>query len=80
MLKKKPLTIVSKSAARIAAVQIFYNTIISKRNISDVFQDYVISFKSDLEKEFEIKSLNEEYLKLLVLRFNIDLIKSFNLL
>ena len=43
--KKKPLTIVSKSAARIAAVQIFYNTIISKRNISDVFQDYIISFK-----------------------------------
>ena len=73
MTKKKPLTIVSKSAARIAAVQIFYNTIVSKRNISDVFQDYVISFKSDLENDFEIKSLNEKYLKLLVLGFNIDL-------
>ena len=57
--KKKPLTIVSKSAARIAAVQIFYNTIISKRNISDVFQDYIISFKGDLENEFDIKSLND---------------------
>ena len=43
MPKKKPLTIVSKSAARIAAVQIFYNAIISKKNISDVFQDYNIS-------------------------------------
>ena len=73
MPKKKPLTIVSKSAARIAAVQIFYNTIISKKNVSDVFQDYVISFKSDLENDFEIKSLNEKYLKLLVLGFNIDL-------
>ena len=73
MTKKKPLTIVSKSAARIAAVQIFYNTIISKKNVSDVFQDYVISFKSDLENDFEIKSLNEKYLKLLVLGFNIDL-------
>ena len=73
MIKKKPLTIVSKSAARIAAVQIFYNTIISKKNVSDVFQDYVISFKSDLENDFEIKSLNEKYLKLLVLGFNIDL-------
>ena len=73
MSKKKPLTIVSKSAARIAAVQIFYNTIISKKNVSDVFQDYVISFKSDLENDFEIKSLNEKYLKLLVLGFNIDL-------
>ena len=74
-MPKKPLTIVSKSAARIAAVQIFYNTIISKRNISDVFQDYIISFKGDLENEFEIKSLNEEYLNSLVLGFNIDLNK-----
>ena len=73
MTKKKPLTIISKSAARIAAVQIFYNTIISKRNVSDVFHDYVISFKDDLENDFDIKSLNERYLKLLVLGFNIDL-------
>ena len=73
MPQKKSLTIVSKSAARIAAVQIFYNTIVSKRNISDVFQDYFISFKGDLENEFEIKSLNEEYLNSLVLGFNIDL-------
>ena len=75
MPQKKPLTIVSKTAARIAAVQIFYNTIISKRNISDVFQDYIISFKGDLEHEFEIKTLNEEYLNSLVLGFNIDLNK-----
>ena len=75
MPQKKPLTIVSKTAARIAAVQIFYNTIISKRNISDVFQDYIISFKGDLENEFDIKSLNEEYLNSLVLGFNIDLNK-----
>ena len=80
MPQKKPFTIVSKTAARIAAVQIFYNTIISKRNISDVFQDYIISFKGDLENDFEIKTLNEEYLNSLVLGFNIDLIKSFNLL
>ena len=73
MIKKKPLTIVSKSAARIAAVQIFYNKKKKKKNVSDVFQDYVISFKSDLENDFEIKSLNEKYLKLLVLGFNIDL-------
>ena len=73
MTKKKPLAIISKSAARIAAVQIFYNAIISKRNVSDVFHDYVISFKGDLENDFDIKSLNEKYLKLLVLGFNIDL-------
>ena len=73
MTKKKPLTIISKSAARIAAVQIFYNTIISKRSVSDVFHDYVISFKGDLENDFNIKSLNEKYLKLLVLGFNIDI-------
>ena len=75
MSKKKPLTIVSKSAARIAAVQIFYNTIISNRKISDVFQDYFISFKNDLEKEFEIETLNEKYLNSLVSGFNKDLNK-----
>ena len=73
MSKKKPLTIVSKSAARIAAVQIFYNTIISNRNITDVFQDYITSFKSDLENEFDIETLNEEYLNSLVSGFNNDL-------
>ncbi len=73
MTKKKPLAIISKSAARIAAVQIFYNAIISKRNVSDVFHDYEISFKGDLENDFDIKSLNEKYLKLLVLGFNIDI-------
>ena len=73
MTKKKPLTIISKSAARIAAVQIFYNAIISKRNVSDVFHDYVLSFKGDLENDFDIKSLNEKYLNLLVLGFDIDL-------
>ena len=75
MPKKKSLKIVSKSAARIAAVQIFYNAIISKRNIIDIFQDYIISFKSDLENEFDIKSLNEEYLNSLILGYNNDLNK-----
>jgi len=35
----------------------------------------IISFKGDLENEFDIKSLNEEYLNSLVLGFNIDLNK-----
>ena len=70
MPKQKPLSIISKSAARVAAVQIFYNTIISNKSITDVYQDYNNSFKYELENEFKINSLNEEFLDLLILGFN----------
>ena len=70
MPKKKPLSIISKSAARVAAVQIFYNSIILNKSISDVYQDYNTSFKYELENEFKINSLNEEFLDLLILGFN----------
>ena len=70
MPKQKPLSIISKSAARVAAVQIFYNSIILNKSISDVYQDYNTSFKYELENEFKINSLNEEFLDLLILGFN----------
>tara|TARA_B100002052_G_scaffold203303_1_gene185603 strand:+ start:167 stop:607 length:441 start_codon:yes stop_codon:yes gene_type:complete len=74
MPKQKPLSIISKSAARIAAVQIFYNKIISNKSIKEVYQDYKSSFKCELENDFKINSLNEEFLDLLLLGFdnNID--------
>ena len=70
MPKQKPLSIISKSAARIAAVQIFYNKIISNKSIKEVYQDYKFSFKCELENDFKINSLNEEFLDLLLLGFN----------
>ena len=70
MPKQKPLSIISKSAARIAAVQIFYNKIISNKSIKEVYQDYKSSFKYELENDFKINSLNEEFLDLLLLGFN----------
>jgi transcription antitermination factor NusB len=70
MPKQKPLSIISKSAARIAAVQIFYNKIISNKSIKEVYQDYKSSFKCELENDFKINSLNEEFLDLLLLGFN----------
>tara|TARA_Y100000991_G_scaffold77056_1_gene57876 strand:- start:214 stop:654 length:441 start_codon:yes stop_codon:yes gene_type:complete len=70
MPKQKPLSIKSKSAARIAAVQIFYNKIISNKSIKEVYQDYKSSFKCELENDFKINSLNEEFLDLLLLGFN----------
>ena len=74
MPKQKPLSIKSKSAARIAAVQIFYNKIISNKSIKEAYQDYKSSFKCELENDFKINSLNEEFLDLLLLGFdnNID--------
>ena len=70
MPKQKPLSIISKSAARIAAVQIFYNKIISNKNIKELYQDYKSSFKCELENDFKINSLNEEFLNLLLSGFN----------
>ncbi len=75
MPKQKPLSIISKSAARIAAVQIFYNKIISNKSIKEVYQDYKSSFKCELENDFKINSLNEEFLNLLLLGFNNNLDK-----
>ena len=75
MPKQKPLSIISKSAARIAAVQIFYNKIISNKSIKEVYQDYKSSFKCELENDFKINSLNEEFLDLLLLGFNNNLDK-----
>ena len=75
MPKQKPLSIKSKSAARIAAVQIFYNKIISNKSIKEVYQDYKSSFKCELENDFKINSLNEEFLNLLLLGFNNNLDK-----
>ena len=75
MPKHKPLSIKSKSAARIAAVQIFYNKIISNKSIKEVYQDYKSSFKCELENDFKINSLNEEFLNLLLLGFNNNLDK-----
>ena len=70
MPKQKPLSIISKSAARIAAVQIFYNKIVSNKNIKELYQDYKSSFKCELENDFKINSLNEEFLNLLLSGFN----------
>ena len=70
MPKQKPLSIISKSAARIAAVQIFYNKIISNKSIKEVYQDFKSSFKCELENDFKINSLNEEFLNLLLSGFN----------
>ena len=75
MPKQKPLSIKSKSAARIASVQIFYNKIISNKSIKEVYQDYKSSFKCELENDFKINSLNEEFLDLLLLGFNNNLDK-----
>ena len=60
--KHKPLSIVSKSAARIAAVQIIYNSLSSAKPIDQVFNEYLLSFKKDLENQFDIEALDDNYL------------------
>ena len=73
---KKSLEIVCKSAARIAAVQILYNLLSSKKSIDQVFYDYMSSFKQDLENQFEIENLDNEYLENIISKFD----KSYELI
>ena len=68
--KRKPLSIVSKSAARIAAVQIIYNILASSKPIDQVFNEYLLSFKKDLENQFDIKTLDDNYLELILSNFD----------
>ena len=68
--KRKPLSIVSKSAARIAAVQIIYNILTSSKPIDQVFNEYLLSFKKDLENQFDIKTLDDNYLELILSNFD----------
>ena len=69
---KKPLGIVCKSAARVAAVQILYNLLSSKKSIDQVFSEYISSFKKDLESEFDIETLDNEYLQNIIFKFDDD--------
>ena len=73
---KKPLEIVSKSAARVAAVQILYNLLSTKKSIDQVFHDYISSFKQDLENQFDIENLDNEYLENIISKFD----KSYELI
>ena len=68
--KRKPLSIVSKSAARIAAVQIIYNILSSTKPIDQVFEEYLLSFKKDLENQFDIEALDDNYLELILTNFD----------
>ena len=66
----KPKSIVSKSAARIAVVQIIYNCLLSSKGTAQVIVEYTKYFKNDLEDEFNIDCIDEEYLNLIINNFD----------
>ena len=66
----KPKSIVSKSAARIAVVQIIYNCLLSSKDTIQVTEEYTKYFKKDLENEFDIECIDEEYLNLIIDNFD----------
>ena len=68
--KRKPLSIVSKSAARIAAVQIIYNILASAKPIDQVYNEYLLSFKKDLENLFDIETHDDNYLEFILSNFD----------
>ena len=66
----KPKSIVSKSAARIAVVQIIYNCLLTSKGTAQVIGEYTKYFKNDLENEFNIDCIDEEYLNLIINNFD----------
>ena len=66
----KSKSIVSKSAARIAVVQIIYNCLLSSKDTAQVIEEYTKYFKNDLEDEFNIDRIDEEYLNLIINNFD----------
>ena len=71
----KPKSIVSKSAARIAVVQIIYNCLLTSKGTAQVIEEYTKYFKNDLENEFNIDCIDEEYLNLIINNFDYSLEK-----
>ena len=66
----KSKSIVSKSATRIAVVQIIYNCLLSNKNIDQIIEEYTKSFKNDLEDAFKIDCIDEEYFNLIINNFD----------
>ena len=71
----KSKSIISKSAARIAVVQIIYNCLLSSKDSIQVTEEYTKYFKNDLENEFNIDCIDEEYLNLIINNFDYSLEK-----
>ena len=71
----KSKSIISKSAARIAVVQIIYNCLLSSKDLIQVTEEYTKYFKNDLENEFNIDCIDEEYLNLIINNFDYSLEK-----
>ena len=71
----KSKSIISKSAARIAVVQIIYNCLLTSKGTAQVIGEYTKYFKNDLENEFNIDCIDEEYLNLIINNFDYSLEK-----
>jgi transcription termination factor NusB len=71
----KSKSIISKSAARIAVVQIIYNCLLSGKDSIQVTEEYTKHFKNDLENEFNIDCIDEGYLNLIINNFDYSLEK-----
>ena len=71
----KSKSIISKSAARVAVVQIIYNCFLSSKDSIQVTEEYTKYFKNDLENEFNIDCIDEGHLNLIINNFDYSLEK-----
>ena len=71
-IKLRSVKLRSRSASRLAAVQIIYNSLVLHKDINDIVLNYRINFFKDLLDLFELESIDEEYFHLLIKEFNIS--------
>ena len=56
----------SRSATRLASVQIIYNSLVSDKDINELILNYKDSFIVDLEKLFFVDSIDDKYFNTLI--------------
>ena len=71
-IKLRSVKLRSRSASRLAAVQIIYNSLVLHKDINDIVLNYRINFFKDLLDLFELESIDEEYFHLLIKEFKIS--------
>ena len=56
----------NRSASRLASIQILFSSFIIKKDIDEIITNYNSSFMSDLNKNFEIDHIDQEYFDALI--------------
>ncbi len=64
----------NRSASRLALIQIIFNSLVIQKDIDEIIENYNSSFLQDLNKNFEIDEIDEQYFDTLIqiIKFRYD--------